>query len=153
MRWFGGKAAREGARPALLRAGSVFSYGDGGAGAWPQGYEAQVREGYCRNPVAQRAVKLLSEAVAGAPLVASDPALLSLVGARSGGQSLLDTVAAQLLLHGNAYVLVLRDGEGRPAELFALRPERVAEDRLTVSRHGFLAGEAASVPLVEVREA
>ena len=127
MRWFGGKAAREGARPALSRAGSVWAYGgDGGAGGWPQGYEAQVREGYCRNPVAQRAVKLLAEAVAGAPLVASDPALLSLVGARSGGQSLLDTVAAQLLLHGNAYVQVLRDGEGRPAELFALRPERVA---------------------------
>ena len=67
MRWFGGKAAREGARPALSRAGSVLSYGDGGAGAWPQGYEAQVREGYRRNPVAQRAVKLQPSLAAGQP--------------------------------------------------------------------------------------
>ena len=39
--------------------------------------------------------------------------------------TLLETVATQLLLHGNAFVQVLQDGEGLPAELFALRPERV----------------------------
>lgn len=38
---------------------------------------------------------------------------------------LLETVAAQLLLHGNAFVQILCDAEGLPAELFALRPERV----------------------------
>jgi HK97 family phage portal protein len=38
---------------------------------------------------------------------------------------LLETVAAQLLLHGNAFMQVLCDAEGEPAELFALRPERV----------------------------
>ena len=32
-------------------------------------------------------------------------------------------------------------------------PVRFAEDQLSVSRHSFMAGEAASVPLVEVREA
>ena len=32
-------------------------------------------------------------------------------------------------------------------------PVRFADDRLSVSRHSFMAGEAASVPLVEVREA
>ena len=121
MKWFGGKAARESARPALSRVGATF----GGGGGWAQGYEAQIREGYCRNPVAQRAVKLVAEGVAGAPLVASDASLLALLGARSAGQSLLDAVTGQLLLHGNAYVQVMRDGEGRPAELYALRPERV----------------------------
>ena len=40
--------------------------------------------------------------------------------------SLLETVAAQLLLHGNAFVQILLDAEGEPAELFPLRPERVA---------------------------
>ena len=30
-----------------------------------------------------------------------------------------------MLLHGNAYVQILRDAEGDVAELFALRPERV----------------------------
>ena len=122
MKWFGGKAARESARPVLSRAGNGVA---GAMGTWAQGYEGQLREGYCRNPVAQRAVKLVAEAIAGAPIVASDPSLLVLIGARSAGQSLLDTVTAQLLLHGNAYVQVMRDGEGRPAELYALRPERV----------------------------
>jgi hypothetical protein len=45
---------------------------------------------------------------------------------RARGQSLLETLAAQLLLHGNGYVQVMRDGAGKPVELFALRPERVA---------------------------
>jgi HK97 family phage portal protein len=39
--------------------------------------------------------------------------------------SLLETVATQLLLHGNAFVQVVQDAEGLPALLFALRPERV----------------------------
>jgi HK97 family phage portal protein len=75
--------------------------------------------------VAQRAVKLVSEGVGGAPLTGSDPALVALVRARSGGQGLLETAAAQLLLHGNAYVQILTHDHGGVAELFALRPERV----------------------------
>jgi len=39
--------------------------------------------------------------------------------------ALLETIAAQLLLHGNAFVQVICDAAGAPAELFALRPERV----------------------------
>jgi HK97 family phage portal protein len=39
---------------------------------------------------------------------------------------LLETVAAQVLLHGNAFVQIIADAEGAPAELFALRPERVS---------------------------
>lgn len=39
---------------------------------------------------------------------------------------LLETIATQLLLHGNAFVQLLQDADGLPAELFALRPERVA---------------------------
>ena len=125
MNWFGRKTGRDGSRPVLSRAGVVTM------GAWLDGhgnpsYEEQVRSGYCRNAVAQRAVKLVAEAVGNAVLVASEPALAALVTARSGGQSLVETVAAQLLLHGNAYVQVLRDVDGNIAELFALRPERVA---------------------------
>jgi HK97 family phage portal protein len=120
MRWFGRKSAREGVRPALSRAGAV-----GAMGEWPRSYEAQVREAYLANPVAQRAVKLVSQGVGEAPLDASEPGLAALTAARSGGQGLLETLAAQLLLHGNAYVQILTDGEGAPAELFALRPERV----------------------------
>jgi len=121
MKWFGRKAAGRGTvRPAL-------ACGAGAAiGGWPRSYEAQVREGYCQNAVAQRAVKLVSEGVGGAPLTASDPALATLATARSAGQVLTETVAAHLLLHGNAYVQILTDGAGAVRELFALRPDRVS---------------------------
>ena len=121
MKMFGWKSGREDARPALSRAGS----GSWPVGEWPQSYEAQLRAAYLGNAVAQRAVRLVAESVAGAPLLASDAALAALVGARSSGQALLETIAAQLLLHGNAYVQVLRDAQGGAAELYALRPERV----------------------------
>jgi HK97 family phage portal protein len=122
MKLFGWKSAgREASRPALSRSGSVAMLG-----AWPQGYEAQVRAGFCGNAVAQRAVRLVAEGVASAPVEASEAALGALVAARSGGQALMEALAAYLLLHGNAYVQVLSDGGGGIAELFALRPERVA---------------------------
>ncbi|WP_343520264.1 phage portal protein [Sphingomonas sp.] len=120
MKWFGKR--REASRPALARAYGMA----GGLGEWPQSYEAQVREGYAANPVAQRAVKIVAEGVAAAPVAASDLALHKLVAARSQGQELTGTLAAQLLLHGNAFVQVLGDGAGGVAELFALRPERVS---------------------------
>ena len=122
MKWFGRKSGREGSRPVLARgqsAGAVL-------GEWPQSYEAQVRAGYAANPVAQRAVKIVAEGVAGAPVEASDAALLKLVTARSQGQELGATLAAHLLLHGNAYVQLLGTSAGGVAELFALRPERVS---------------------------
>ena len=88
-------------------------------------YTSAVRDAYLRNPVAQRAVRLVAEGVGSAPLTCSEPRLQSLVAATSAGQGLLETLAAQLLLHGNGFIQVLRDESGAPVELFALRPERV----------------------------
>jgi len=122
MKLFGKRAGRDLSRPALSRGVTGAA-----AGGWPQSYEAQLREAYLGNPVAQRAVKLVAEAVAGAP-VEGTPAAVALVVARSGGQALMETVASHLLLHGNAYIQVLRDAGGGAAELFALRPERVAAE-------------------------
>lgn len=119
MNWFGRKAAQGAARPALSRV-----YGTWSAPA-PLSWEAQVRDGYLGNAIVQRAVRLVAEAAGSAPVVASDPALASLVAATSGGQGLVETLASQLLLHGNGYVQILTDAGGAPAELFALRPERV----------------------------
>ena len=90
----------------------------------PFEYGNAVRHAFLENPVAQRAVRLVAEGVGSAPLVPSDAN--ALVSATSAGQSLLETLAAQLLLHGNGYVQVMRDGAGQPVELFALRPERVS---------------------------
>jgi len=104
---------------------SPWFFAEGSARA-PFEYGGAVRRAYLDNPVAQRAVRLVAEGIGGAPLSAADPALLRLVGATSAGQSLLETLASQLLLHGNAYVQVMKDAEGRPMELYALRPERVS---------------------------
>ena len=97
----------------------------GEASHGPINYPVAIREAYLKNPVAQRAVRLVAEGIGGAPVVASDPALLALVSETSAGQPLLETLAAHLMLHGNGYVQVLRDVDGNPVELFALRPERV----------------------------
>ncbi len=163
MNWFGrkgvyrsptsmdsSKAGRETVRPFLLRG---LAQGIAGAsasgGEAPRSYEAQVREGYLSNPVAQRAVKLVAQGVASAavydvgeeengalrrpstiPLTRTGPPPLQKQGRNEAAalvtSALLETIATQLLLHGNAFVQVLQDGSGDAAELFALRPERVA---------------------------
>ncbi|HZF42122.1 MAG TPA: phage portal protein [Sphingomonadaceae bacterium] len=142
MRWFGRKAARETAPPFLLRGlpGSVARLGEA-----PRSYEAQVREGYGANPVAQRAVRLVAEGVGSAvvfdvgennalqnpstiPLARNGPPPRESAG-RTGKlvtPALLETVATQVMLHGNAFVQVLADERDEAAELFALRPERVS---------------------------
>ena len=155
--WFGRKAGRAGVRPFLFRAwGAAPSAGD-----WPRSYEAQVREAYLANPIAQRAVRLVAECVAWAPVYAVGdshhfpPRRESARGSarkmetvsRLVTPALLETVASQLLLHGNAFVQILCDAAGAPGELFPLRPERV---RIEADASGwpaaylYRAGEAKS---------
>ena len=127
MKLFGWKAAgrasaRSRERPVVLSRGGMNWRG----GDRPRSYEAQLREGYLNNPIAQRAVRLVAEGVAATPITSSDDALTPLITATSGGQSLLETLATHLLLHGNGYVQILKGADGRPCELFALRPDRVS---------------------------
>jgi HK97 family phage portal protein len=128
MKWFGTKAARWDARPVLARAWGSAAVG---LGEWPASYEAQLRAGVIGNPVAQRALRLVSEGAGGCALAAGGveaaarARALALVGAQSAGQSLVETLASHLLLHGNGYVQIIAGADGAPAELFALRPERV----------------------------
>jgi phage portal protein BeeE len=79
----------------------------------PFEYRQAVARAFVDNPVAQRAVRLVAEGVGGAPLAPADRTALALVQATSAGQSLLETLAAQLLLHGNGYVQV--DARRAPA--------------------------------------
>ena len=104
---------------------SPWFFAEGSARA-PFEYNGAVKRAYLDNPVAQRAVRLVAEGIGGAPLKPADPALLGLVRATSGGQALLETLASHLLLHGNAYVQVIKDALGAPVELYALRPERIS---------------------------
>ena len=92
----------------------------------PFNYERSVRSAFLDNPVAQRAVRIVAEGVGGSPLRVENDEARNLVMATSAGQSLLETLAAHLLLHGDGYVQIMRDAGGRPFELFALRPERVS---------------------------
>ncbi|SFR98088.1 phage portal protein [Sphingomonas jatrophae] len=123
MKLFGRRPAGEGVRPALsggMRMGTV-------GGDTPISYETELREAYLRNPVAQRAVRIVAEGVASLTLK-GEARLIALVRTTSAGQSLLEAVAAQLVLHGNAYVQVAAGADGMPCELYALRPERVTPE-------------------------
>jgi HK97 family phage portal protein len=97
------------------------------AGPAPRSYEyaRAITEGFIANPIAQRSVRIAAESIGQAPITCDDPRLAALVTATSAGQSLIETLAAHLLLHGNGYVQILKDASGMPVELFALRPERV----------------------------
>ena len=93
----------------------------------PNGYDYRraVEEGFLANPIAQRSIRIVAEGVGQAPLCSSDARLAALVNATSAGQSLIETLAAHVLLHGNGYVQIIKDASGTPVELFALRPERI----------------------------
>ncbi len=107
--------------PDLLRSNWV-------TGSGPlRSYEALVRDAYLKNPIAQRAVRIVAEGAAGAPVRSTPPGhpALGLLGGGEPGPSLIETVAANLLLHGNAYIEVGLGATGLPAALYSLRPERV----------------------------
>ena len=95
------------------------------------GYAGQVQAAFLTNPVAARAIRMVTEGAGGAPVV-TEPgdhpalALLASCGFGASGPSLLETLAGHMLLHGNAYVDVAVGSDGLPAALFALRPERVS---------------------------
>ncbi|TAD73580.1 MAG: phage portal protein [Sphingomonadales bacterium] len=122
-------------------------------GSRPFEYTRAIAEGFLANPIAQRSVRLLAEGIGQAPLHCSDQRLARLVTATSAGQSLVETLAAHLLLHGNGYVQILKDASGVPVELFALRPERV---QVVLDHKGWpcaydyaVSGETAKLPLVD----
>jgi len=99
---------------------------DGGPlGPSPFDYNREVAEAYLANPVAQRSVRIVAEGVGSAPVACDDARLAKLLAKSCGSQPLLEVLAAQLALHGNAYVQLIKDGAGAPVELYPLRPERV----------------------------
>ena len=99
---------------------------DGGPlGRSPFDYAREVAEADLANPVAQRSVRIVAEGVGSAPVACEDDRLAGLLARSCGSQPLLEVLAAQLALHCNAYVQLIRDGAGVPVELFPLRPERV----------------------------
>ena len=130
---------------------------DGGPlGRAPFDYAREVAEAYLANPVAQRAVRIVAEGVGGAPLACADKRLAKLLACSCGSQPLLEVLAAQLSLHGNAYVQIVKDGAGVPVELYPLRPERVqvvaGEDGWPTAYRYVLADRTISLPLEDEDE-
>ncbi|MGC1467681.1 MAG: phage portal protein [Pseudolabrys sp.] len=118
------------------RTGRLIALESGGRARWtPRDYAALAREGYGKNAIVYRAVRLVAESVGASTFLAYEGAaerdthpLLDLIARpnpRQDGASFLEAVATHLLLAGNAYVeAVTLDGDS-VRELYALRPDRM----------------------------
>ncbi|MEP0519667.1 MAG: phage portal protein [Hyphomicrobiales bacterium] len=112
----------------------VALHGQGQARWTPRDYAALTREGFMKNPIVYRCVRMISEASSSVPLLAyeydaeldSHPllAVLKRPARPAGGEDLLETLYGHLLVAGNAYLeAVLLNDDLR--ELYALRPDRM----------------------------
>ena len=98
-------------------------------------FSGLAREGYMRNPVAHRCVRLITEAAAVVPLLAFEGgeeraghpalALLDRPNPRQAGGAFLEALYGHLMLSGNAYVEMVATAAGG-RELHLLRPDRVS---------------------------
>ena len=124
------------------RTARLVALESGGRARWtPRDYAALTREGYMRNAIVHRAVRLTAESVGtlcfllyeGASERDTHPLLelLARPNPRQDGNSFLEAVASHLMLSGNAYIEAVGiAGEARDArfsvrELYALRPDRI----------------------------
>ena len=131
--WFGREkhVEQKAMLPVSVLAGMRETAGSGLAA----GYAGLAREGFLRNPVAHRSIRLIQEAAASIPLVfyegadevAEHPArqLLSRPNPRASGADFLEALIGHLLISGNAYVEPVLVDE-MPRELYAIRPDRVS---------------------------
>lgn len=129
--------ARRRARPEekTSRVARLIALDNPGRAVWtPRDYASLAREGYARNPVVFRCVRLIAEQVANVPLLVREGrteldehpmlALLNRPNPRQPGPAFLEAVTSHLLLAGNAYVEAVTL-DGRIVELYALRPDRM----------------------------
>jgi hypothetical protein len=125
-RWFGRKSAPADARPFV----PAWLQNEATEEGFARSYAEQYEEVYRRNPVGQRSVRLVSGLLGALTIDAQGGGLSTGSGQAAGelvrADGLLEAIAANLLLHGNAYVQLIADDRDRPQELCLLRPERVS---------------------------
>ena len=121
-----------------LRPGTALALiaGDGEARWTGRSYAALAREGFMKNPVAHRCVRLVSEAAASIGFLAyrdtreeeGHPALtlLSRPNRAMTGADFLEGLYGHLMLSGNGFVEAITAGSGSKVELHLLRPDRVS---------------------------
>lgn len=133
-RLWGGQTNTPGERKSFA-GHSMLSLSQLGAPNWSQrGFVSLVNQGFARNPVVYRCVRLIAEAANRVPLVVVEngkkteehplAVLLKRPNGRQSGGEMLEAVYAYLQTAGNAYLQAgLVDGEVRG--LFCLRPDRM----------------------------
>jgi HK97 family phage portal protein len=100
-----------------------------------------TREGYERNPVAYRCVRMIAEAAASVPFRAVEAEapiadLIARPNAEQAGQDLMENFYGHLCVSGDAYLEAMSIGED-VRELFVLRPDRM---RVLKGQRGYPVG-------------
>ena len=125
------------------RAGPLIAVTGAGRPRWtPRDYASLAAEGFGKNAVAYRCVRMIAEAAASAPLVVfvdgvrndAHPVarLMAKPNPEQSGPEWLEGVYGALQTAGNAYVEAV--GDETPGELWSLRPDRV---RIVPGRAGW----------------
>lgn len=131
----------------LAPLGALSSVHLGGRAQWtPRDYAALAREGYQKNAIVYRCIRLIAEASASVPICAEragqcdpdDPAvkLLRSPHPTQTAADLFEALYGYLQVSGNAY-LEASFVDDKPAALYALRPDRT---RVVLGRGGWPAG-------------
>jgi HK97 family phage portal protein len=136
MRWpfgRGGRAPDPGAPEAKTSRTAVLLSGVGRARWTGNDYAGLAREGYQKNAVAYRCIRMIAEAAASAPFAvfvdgARDEThplarLIRRPNPEQSGAELMEAVYGSLQVSGNAWVEAV--GDAVPEELWALRSDRV----------------------------
>jgi len=133
-----GRLFRAGATPPEAKksaTGAILAMYHHGQPVWtPRDYASLAREGFARNAIAYRCVRMISEAAASVPWLLYDNGgkldthpLLQLLAAPNpaqGGVELMEDWYGYLQISGNAYLEAVNVA-GEVKELYALRPDRM----------------------------
>ena len=133
--FFGGRAVAPAVEAKASRTAAVLAFDFMGRPAWtPRDYAALAREGFAKNPVAYRSVRMIAEAAASVPWLLYDGAaeidrhplldLLARPNRQQAGVAFREALVGHLLVAGNAYVEAV-ELEGTVRELHTLRPDRM----------------------------
>ncbi len=121
--------------PSETKAHTLFSLTELSGPSWTgRGYQALAREGFTRNPVVYRCIRMIAEAATRVPLrvvengerLTEHPVLTLLTrpNPRESGRELFEKLFSYLETSGNAYLeAALVDGQVKG--LFGLRPDRM----------------------------
>jgi HK97 family phage portal protein len=117
------------------RTAGLIAFETHGRAAWtPRDYTALAREGFAKNAVVYRSVRMIAEAAASVPWLLYDGdaevdrhpllALLAQPNRRQSGVAFREALVGHLMVSGNAYVEAV-EIDGAVRELHALRPDRM----------------------------